>query len=437
MGSRLALPLGVACVFAIAALTFVPRGFEANSLLQAQDDPIKLTDRALARTFDANVARREIEAALAAGDADLASSFLDLARDQAIPIEPALVEKVELANSAAAAATRAIQSFGHGFLTGEPDDLVGLAGTALGDLFVFGDIRDAVREGARLATGQQADELILGLACVGLVVTAGTYASLGVGAPARVGLSLVKAAKRTGRIGAEMATWIGRSLREIVDMGTLRRAISGVSLAEPAIAVRAAREAVKVEKARGLFRMLGDVGRVQSKAGTKAALDGLKIAQGPADMAKVAKLADAKGSRTRAIIKLLGRGAIALTIGAFNLAWWVIWAALMVFGFVSSLKRTVERMTERSIRRRKLRQARRREAIARAERLAALAASGDAPSILPDELPRPPNPPRVDAPSIFASSLPGVSPRTGGPASQGEHADDRGGRKRPVLVAVR
>ncbi len=34
-----------------------------------------------------------------------------------------------------------------GFITGEPGDLVGMAGTAVGDLFVFGDIRDAVREG--------------------------------------------------------------------------------------------------------------------------------------------------------------------------------------------------------------------------------------------------------------------------------------------------
>ena len=56
-----------------------------------------------------------------------------------------------------------VGSFARGLITGEPDDLVGLAGTALGDLFVFGDIRDAVREGTRFATGQQADELILGL----------------------------------------------------------------------------------------------------------------------------------------------------------------------------------------------------------------------------------------------------------------------------------
>ena len=40
-------------------------------------------------------------------------------------------------------------SFGHTVMvTGAPEDLAGLAGTATDDLFVFGDIRDAVREGA-------------------------------------------------------------------------------------------------------------------------------------------------------------------------------------------------------------------------------------------------------------------------------------------------
>ena len=64
----------------------------------------------------------------------------------------------------------------------------------------------------------RSDELILGLACVGLAITAGTYASLGAGVPARVGLTLVKAARKTGKLTGGMATWIGRSVREIVDV---------------------------------------------------------------------------------------------------------------------------------------------------------------------------------------------------------------------------
>ena len=279
-----------------------------------------------------------------------------------------MAEKVDLANGAAATAARSLGSFTRGLFTGEPEDISGFAGTAVGDLFVFGDIRDALREGSRLATGQEADELILGLACVGLAVTAGTYATVGMAAPARVGITVVKAARKTGRIGGQMAAWISRSLREVVDWPMLNRAVKDASIVQPAAAVRAVREAVKVEKAQGLVRLVGDVGRVQARAGTQAALDGLKLAQGPRDMSKVARLAAAKGGKTRAILKVAGRGAIALTVGTFNLATWIFWAILTLFGLVSSLKRMVERTTERYCLRRRRRRARTREARAHEER---------------------------------------------------------------------
>ena len=102
--------------------------------------------------------------------------------------------------------------------------------------------------------------------------------------------------------------------------------------------MRAAREAVKVEKADGLVRLVSDVGRVQTKAGTQAALDGLKLAEGPREMSRIAALAEKKGSKTRAILKTLGRGAILLSVASFNLAAWVLGAILTLFGFVSSAK---------------------------------------------------------------------------------------------------
>ncbi len=366
-GARIMVPLGLSIAFALAAVAIAPRAFEAESLLAARDDPVALADRAVARSFDAAVAEREINAALAAKDTDLAQSFLELAREQKLAVDPDLAAKVERANSGAATAGRSLESFGRGLITGEPDDLSGLAGTAVGDLFVFGDIRDAVREGARFMAGRETDELILGLACVGLAVTAGTYATVGIGAPARIGLTVVKAARKTGRIGGGMADWISRSLRETVDMSALRRAAGG-AVQNPAAAVRAARQAVKVEKAQGLMRLAGDVGRVQSKAGTRAALDGLKLAERPRDMSRVATLAAAKGGKTRAILKLAGRGAIMLTVGTFNLVSWVFWAILTVLGFVSSLKKATERATERYCARRKLRRARESERLQRNKR---------------------------------------------------------------------
>jgi hypothetical protein len=202
-----------------------------------------------------------------------------------------------------------------------------------------------VREGSRLVEGEQADELLLGLACVGLAVTAGTYASLGVGGPARLGVSALKGARKAGKIGGRLAVWMGRSLREAVDVSALRRAVTPVSLTQPATAVRTAREAIKLDRAGGLVRLMEDTGRVQAKAGMRAAMDGLKIADSPKDMARVARLAEAKGSKTRAILKLGGRAAIALTVGAFNLASWAFSAFLAIFGFCATVKGLTERTT--------------------------------------------------------------------------------------------
>jgi hypothetical protein len=364
---RLGPALLVAALMAGAATYVVPRGLEAQSLLEIQDDPSQIAARALDETFNATVAQREIEDALANKDADLAKSFVDLADERHVALDPALVETVNAAAAESESTRHAAESFALGLVSGEPTDMAGFAGTALGDLFVFGDIRDAVREGTRMATGQKADELVLGLAAVGLAITAGTYATVGAAAPARVGLSLAKAARKSAQLSGELATYMGRTIRHVVDWGQLKKAITGVSISEPALAIRAARDAVKVERAGRLVDLARDVGRVQAKAGSKAAFDGLKIAETPREMSRVAKLAEKEGSKTRAILKVLGRGAIALSFALIDLGSWILGALFTVFALVSSLKSATERMALRVLRRRRER---------RLQRFAALTGRG-------------------------------------------------------------
>ena len=62
---------------------------------------------------------------------------------------------------------------------------------------------------------------------------------------------------------------------------------------------------------------------------------------------------------------MLGRGALLLAAGAFNLSMWVFGALLALFGFLSSIKATTERATEAWLRRKK------------ARRLAATAGGGE------------------------------------------------------------
>lgn len=344
------MPALLACaVLAGGAVYAVPRGLEAQHLIAIENDQVEIADRALDEKFNATVAAREIDSALAADDADLAQSFVELSKARGVALDQAQVAKVDAAVAQANSTQASVESFAQGLVTGEPNDAVGLAGTITGDLFVFGDIRDAVREGGRWVKGEQVDTLVLGLAAVGLAVTAATYTTSGVATPARVGVSLAKVARKTGRLSANLAETIGRSLRSVVDWPKLRTAIAGVSISEPALAIRAAREAVKVEKAGGLMHLVRDVGRVQSKAGTKAALDGLKIAESPREVSRLARLAEAAGGKTRAILKVAGRGAIMLTFAVVDLALWIGGALLTVLGFVVSLKSTTERVTQRVI----------------------------------------------------------------------------------------
>jgi len=370
---RIILPLTAVALCASAAYMVLPRAHESYLLLDAQDNPAVLADIAVEKALSEPVARTEIENALNAGDPELAASFLELARDRGIVVDPQLAERVDAANAAGAQAVRAAASFGHGLVTGAPDDLAGLAGTATGDLFVFGDVRDAAREGAHLARGEPSDELILGLACAGILVTAGTYVTVGAAAPARAGLSLVKAARRTGRLAAPVAEWMARSFRDAVDTKAFGAALSKASITAPSEALRLARDAVKIDRAEGVINMMRDVGRVRTKAGTRAALDGLKLSEGPSDVARLARLAETKGGKTRAILKLAGRAAFALTVAVIDLLSWVLSAFCAIFGFCSAVKRTTERTTERYLHWRKKRRARR---LAVAQDTAVVAALG-------------------------------------------------------------
>jgi hypothetical protein len=377
--SKFAIVLSFAVVAGLlaAAGSSVPRAVESGLLLAAADDPTALSDLQLAKQFNAAVASREIRAALAADDVDLAQSFVELARDRRIALDPTLVAKVESASSAAAQAAHGFNRLAHGFFVGEPDDFASLAGSTLGDVFVYGDARDAVREGVRLARGEEADTLVLGLACVGLAVTAGAYATFGAGTPVRVGLTVIKAARKTGRIGPRFSGAMLRTLGETVDGPALRQAFTRAASVRPAVTIRAAREAVKIEKAGGLLDLVRDVGRVQGRAGTRAAFDGLKVVENPKDLGRLARLAEAKGGKTRAILKLLGRGAIVLATAAFDLAMWILWGLASLLWLSAAIKRAAERVTLRVIRRNKARRlAYRERALAGREAAFASAAPG-------------------------------------------------------------
>ena len=148
----------------------------------AQDDPVRLADHALDRSFNADVARREIEAALAA---ERRRPRQELSRPRARP--------QGAGRSGAGRAGRGRQfgrrgrrprrrqfrarphhrrAGGSGRASPEPRSAICSCSATFA-------MRCAKARGWRRAS--RPTNLILGLACVGIAITAGTYATLGAG----------------------------------------------------------------------------------------------------------------------------------------------------------------------------------------------------------------------------------------------------------------
>ncbi len=191
------LSVVVCLVFIGGAAALWPHARHALAIFASEGAPESLADlRLTQRGLTATEISAEVATALASDDIDLARSFVDLAAAQNVALPQDTLAAVAAAE--ARPVQRAAWQFARGFVTGDVSDGASLTGTLAGDLFVFGDIRDVVREGWHYASGAEVDPVILGLAGAGLAVTAGTYASLGTAAPARAGLTLIKDAKRAG-----------------------------------------------------------------------------------------------------------------------------------------------------------------------------------------------------------------------------------------------
>ena len=345
---RIGLALAAMTVSGAALAVAWPHAREAGAMLAAQDDPVELSELQVnsALRNSQNLITTQIEAALAGHDAGLAESFVDLAKARNIALPEDLLQRVNQAAAEESSTSHFVRRFATGLVTGNADDAGSLSGTVAGDLFVFGDIRDVVREGKHLVMGEDTDRLVLGLATAGLAVTAATYISVGGVAPVRAGLTLVKDARKVGRLGEGLTEWAGRSARDMVDAPMLEDAVVYGATTSPGQTVSAIRAAFNAEKAGALVRMAKDVGRISEKAGARGALDTLKIAEGPEDVARAARLAESSGGRTRAILKLFGRGALLLTAGAFDLSLWVFGALFALLSLLASIKATTERLTQ-------------------------------------------------------------------------------------------
>lgn len=317
-----------AVVLVVLGSLVLPRGIAAARYLAGPRDEGASAAYLLTRkTADdyAAAARK----ALADKDEDLAAAIAQLAAERGTPLPTGLATWIKAAQDAAAA--RRGNDAWNGFVSGDAPNEAALAGAVAADLTGIGDIRDLYSQAARYMSGEEVDPLIIGLATVGLGLTAATVATLGGAAPEKAGVSTLKAVKRAGRLSPVLAREVGVVAANALDGEALRLVGTSMARLDLAAARAASGRVLKAEAVTTLKGLGTDVATIGSNAGYRTTVAALGSAKSAEEMGVIARLSSRFGTATRAVM-VMGGTALTFASMAGTAAMWSLWLVLWLAG---------------------------------------------------------------------------------------------------------
>jgi hypothetical protein len=284
----------------------------------------------------------EIETALAVRDGDMARSLIALAKAQEVAVPPALeaelnaLPPVDLGNVAA-------QGW-NCIVNGDFDSEAGFACVVATDLSSIGDVRDLVAQGGNYLTGQPVNYFTLGIASVGLTLTAATVTTAGGMLPLRAGASFLKAANKVGKMPPRLVNEVSGLLARSINRGALDEAMV------------LARELRWGELGRPLGRLFNprsvaavsdlatDIGRIGKVGGVRAMKMSVEAADSTRDVKVIARTAERYQDKFPAVMKMLGRGVVRMTDLLWTVGNWFVAAALWLASMAWFTLRTTTKM---------------------------------------------------------------------------------------------
>ena len=321
---------GIAIPIIISGFGVVPDAIKFGKLAVNLTEPVIVTEYRLS-VFKLDDYEQEIKAALQQNDPAGAKDILVLAKEQSISIRPELEAEVAEANKFHILKT--IGECGGGFMFGAGNSTTELACSIGGDLTPVGDPRDLAIE---LSKYPDYDPWTVGFAVTGIVFTAATYLG-GTGAPAKAGLSVLKFAKKSGKIGAKFMEDLGGLLVRSID----RKAVEDLAGAAKRLDLdKITANATKLinPKAIGELRSVSaTIQKIGGKNGYRVALNTLGASESMADVKKWSAVSEKLGTKFPGVLKMLkssGKLIIKMTEILGKLLFW-LFAGL--FWFVSML----------------------------------------------------------------------------------------------------
>jgi len=232
---------------------------------------------------------------------------------------------------------RNIKAFGLGFAKGNSDSVAGMSGSIASDMTLYGDLRDLKKEGSLYIDDKPYDTFILNISLIGVGLSASQLLSAGASTPLKVGASVLKVAKKTGKISKPFAKVLSKRLSKTVDIKVLKQ-LEFTNIFKLKSTAKTIEKSIDLTPVKVLFK---DVEVIESHTSLTDTISLMKYIDTPKDLKAIGKISSKFGKNTKAVMKVLGKGALrtekSIVKWSTKFLYQVVGFVLSILGFVSML----------------------------------------------------------------------------------------------------
>ncbi len=270
----------------------------------------------------------KIEKAIKSENFDEVKMYLGLAEMLHVRLLLSTLQRIQEHTGIFQESWRQTKAFASGFASGESESMAGLSGSILSDMTLYGDLRDIHKEGSHYIEGEHYDRFVLGISLVGVGLSASQIVSVGGTTGLKVGASLLKLAKKTGKLSKAFLKLLSDKLDESVDMYALRALHLNDILLHPQATVKQLSKSIHMAPLRPL---LHDISIIKQETSWMDTVDLLKYVDTQKDLSKIAKLSKRYKQQTKGVMKVTGKSALRLVKGGIK------WTAKIIWGIIVSI----------------------------------------------------------------------------------------------------
>jgi hypothetical protein len=277
---------------------------------------------------------QQITDAIQKDNIDDAVMYQHLAEYLGITLNQETLDEIAKNNDLLSKSWRNIKKFGNGFFSGEANDMAGLSGSIASDMTLYGDFRDLAKEGNKFVHDQPYDQIVFGMAAIGVGLSASQLFSFGATTPAKVGASIVKAAKKMGKLSKPFVRIITSKLSKAIDFKALKK-VDYTSIGAIKKETKRIAKTLDTPYIRKAFNNIDSVHKNTDSYADTIAL--LKYVDDPKDLQKVVNVSKKYKKNTKAVFKVLGKGVIKGVVkGTARIIKWTSLLIAQMISFIMS-----------------------------------------------------------------------------------------------------